>query len=408
MNIPWKKLVPWIIGLLVLAALVWAFMPRPVPVDTAAVRRGPLQVTVDEEGRTRIKERYIVSAPLSGRLERITLDPGDQVVAGETPLAAIEPVDPALLDPRALAEAQARVRAAEAALRRADPELAAAQAALEFAQSELRRTREAASRGAATADELEQAILLERTRTEELRAAQFAQEIARYELELARAALLQTESPQDAASVELPRFEIRSPITGSVLRVLQESAAVVSPGTPLIELGDPRDLEIEVDVLSRDAVRIEPGDRVILEHWGGDHPLEGVVRLVEPSGFTKISALGVEEQRVNAIIDFAPSENPLPGLGDAFRVEARIVVWEEDDVLQVPNGALFRHQGDWAVYTLEGGRARLRTIRIGQRNQLQTQVLEGLTEGDAVILHPSDDVADRVRVRPRQNSDASG
>lgn len=432
MTIPWKRLIPWAIGLLVVAALIWAFLPRPIPVDVAPVVTAPLRVTVDEEGRTRIKERYIVSAPLTGRLLRIDLDPGDPVVAGETVLATIEPLDPSLLDPRARAEAQLRVRAAEAALRRADPQVAAAVAALEFAQSELRRTREAASRGAATEDELEEAILLERTRTEELRAAQFAQEIARYELQLARAALLQTERAPDngdaeddeaangeagggdaedggsgvdpstdpeALAGELPRFEITSPITGRVLRVPQESAAVVTPGTPLIELGDPRDLEIEVDVLSRDAVRINPGDRVLLEHWGGDHPIEGVVRLVEPSGFTKISALGVEEQRVNAIIDFAG--DPPPTLGDAFRVEARIVVWEAPDVLQVPNGALFRSGGEWAVYAIADGRATLRTIRIGQRNELATQILEGLSEGDAVILHPSDQIAPGVRVTPR-------
>jgi HlyD family secretion protein len=391
----WKRLVPWGIAALIVGAIALAFVPKPLAVEVAEVTRGPMRVTVDEDGRTRIRERYTVSAPINGRLSRIALDPGDAVRAGDTAIAAIEPVDPTLLDPRERAQAEARVRAAEAALRRAEPVLAAATAELEFAQSQLKLRQQAGAMNATSQQELDVAMHRANTAMAEMRAAEFARDIAKFELETAQAALITTQ-PNGASGA---RFEVKSPISGVVLRVLQESEGVVMPGTPLVEVGDPRDLEVEVDVLSRDGARISPGAPVLLEHWGGDQPLEAVVRLVEPAAFTKISALGVEEQRVNVIIDFPEGKPPPPNLGDAFRVEARIAVWQEQDVVQVPLGALFRQGERWAVYTLENGRAALKPVEIGHRAETSAQVLSGIDPGEAVIVHPGDKVRDGARVR---------
>jgi HlyD family secretion protein len=391
-----KKLTPLLLALVIAGALAFAFWPRPVPVDVAEVRRAPLIVTVDEDGRTRIRERYTVSAPLMGRMSRIALKAGDPVEAGRTVLTTIEPVEPSLLDPRAAAEAELRVRTAEAGLRGAEPEVSRAGAALELAQSELARTRQAAQATAGAQMELERAILAERQRTAELRAAEFAVEIARYELDLARAALQRTQSgqqPQDN------RLDVSSPITGRILRVVRESSGVVQPGEELVEVGDPSDLEIEVDVLSRDAVRIVPGAGASLEHWGGERPLEARVRLVEPAGFTKISALGVEEQRVFVLLDLV---KPAPTtLGHGYRVEARIVTSETADTLQIPVGALLRDQGRWAVFVVENGKANLRAIELGRRNEEAAEVLEGLTPGQHVIISPGDKITSGASVRER-------
>jgi HlyD family secretion protein len=301
-----------------LGAAGYALYPKPVPVEAAAAARSEMRVTVDEDGRTRIKERYLVSAPLAGRLERITLKEGDPVVAGETVLASIDPVDPALLDPRSRAETEARVHANEAALQRADAMLQRANAELELAQSELQRTQHAHSSNAAKPIELERAATAESMRMRERQAAEFARDIARFELDLAKAALVRT--APDHQNEEW-RFEIQAPVSGRVLRLLQESSAVVQAGTPLVEVGDPADLEMVIDILSSDAVGIRPGAAATIEHWGGDAPLKASVRRVEPAAFTKISALGVEEQRVNVILDFEGAPEVRAGLGDAFRVE---------------------------------------------------------------------------------------
>lgn len=381
-----------------IAAVLFAIRPAPVQVESAEVKVGVMRVGVDEEGRTRIRERYIVSSPLEGRLRRITLDPGDQVVSDESTIAVIEPTDPSLLDARALAEAQARVRAAEAAVRRTEANLDGAQAAFEFAQTNLRRVSDAYENAAANERELEEARLLFRTSREDERAAEFAMEIAQFELEQAQSALLWTSADDGAPEDSLV---IRSPITGEVLRVFQESVAVVTPGTDLVELGDRSDLEIVIDVLSNDAVKINPGDRVIINHWGGEEALEAVVRLVEPSAFTKISALGIEEQRVNVIADFVSSPEARASLGDGYRIEASIVIWEQDDVLYAPSSALFRDGDRWAAFVIDDGRARLRHVSIGRRNARSTEIGQGLQSGEWVILHPSDRINDGARVSKR-------
>ena len=340
-NIGSKLFVALIVALIVVG-LGYAFWPEPVDVDLATVDRGMIRVTVDEDGKTRIREKYVVSAPLAGRLLRINIEAGDPVEAGTTLLATIEPPNPDLLDARTVAQAEARVKAAEAALKKMEPQLEEVRVAQAYAEAEQTRARNASK--AISRSELENAELLYRQRSEELRSMRIQQEIAEFELEQAQAALLRTrpsdnEIPDTTSDLGTNSngnwtFTIYSPITGRVLRKFQESASVVSAGTQLLELGDPLDLEAEIDVLSRDAVKIKPGALVIFEHWGGDEPLHGRVRLVEPSGFTKISTLGVEEQRVNVIVDLIDPPSARTALGDGFRVEARIVIDEAEDVVE--------------------------------------------------------------------------
>ncbi len=378
----------------------WTFWQSPMLVDVATVETGPLSVTVDEDGKTRIKERYIVSSPLSGRLLRIDLDPGKEVIAGETLIATVEPTDPDLLDARALAHAEAKVLATKAALQKAEPEVERTRVAMQYAESEMRRITGLYQRKASSESDFEHAELLLRTRRQEHKAAQFAQEIAGFELEMAQAALLHS-APNEENGLPRLDFKIHAPISGRVLRVFQESSTVLAAGAKLVELGDPHDLEVEVDVLSKDAVRIAPGASVSLEQWGGEEPLTGAVRLVEPQAFTKISALGVEEQRVNVVIDFLQPPDDRPSLGDGFRVEARIVVWQQGQVLKVPLSALFRQDEAWATFVRANGKAELRQVQVGQRNNMEAEVLEGLSAGDQVVLHPSEKIKHGVRIEPR-------
>jgi HlyD family secretion protein len=373
-------------GLVLAGALVYLFWPAPVDVDVAPVVRGALLVTVDREGKTRVRERYVVSAPLAGRLRRIELHPGDTVKEGETVLAVIEPVDPSLLDARARAEAEAKESAAKEAR-------SLAEANLSQARSELERARRLIGGAGISQEEYDRAEHRER-------AARFALKIAEFELAQARAALLHIR-PRSPGEADAGWLSIRSPITGCVLEVFQENSRVVAAGMDLLRIGDTGDLECVIDVLSTDAVKVRPGARTFLEHWGGGGPLLGRVRRVEPGGFTKVSALGVEEQRVNVLIDFAEPRERWETLGDAYRVEARIVVWEGADVLKVPAGALFRHGEGWAVFRVVNGKARLSPVGIGHGNGVETEVLEGLDENDRVIVHPSDRVRDGVAVARR-------
>ncbi len=382
-------------------ALLWVLLrPTPVPVEAAAVSRGPLQVTVDEEGETRVRERYVVAAPTSGRLLRITLEEGDAVAAG-TLLARLEP---APLDPRTEAGARAHLEAAQANQRAAGARVRLAAAGLAQARRDARRAERLREAGTLSAEAYELAQLEETRLARELEAARFAAKAADYEVEVARAALLTAGGPGTGNSGggtpcegSVACVDLHSPVAGRVLRIPERSERVVVAGAPLLELGDPGALEIVVDVLSADAVRVQPGAPIWIEDWGGDAPLAARVRRVEPSGFTKISALGVEEQRVNVIADFAEA---VPALGDGYRVEARIVVWEGADVLQVPGSALFRRGDAWHVFVLEAGRARLRRVEVGRRATFETEIRDGLEPGETVILHPSDRVADGVRVAP--------
>jgi len=402
------RLVVLVIAGLVITGLVKAFAPQPVKVDLAVIELGPMLVSVEEDGMTRIQERFVVAAPLAGRLQRIQLDPGDTLTAGETLLAAIEPLDPTLLDARAAAEAEARLNAADARWNQIREEAVKTDEELRQAKRTHDRIAKLHQRNAVTGQELDESKHAVRQAEQNVKSSNFATKVAEFELELAKAASTRTqeaapESPQNT------QFTMISPITGRVLRVFQESSKVVSPGENLIELGDPSDLEIVVDVLSSDAVRINqrlqeegsPPPRVTLEHWGGAEPLHGIVRLVEPSGFTKISALGVEEQRVNVVIDFDEPNELKDALGDGFRVEARIIVWEREDVLIVPTSALFRDEQEWAVFKNVNERAVLQRVTIGQRNGLQAEVLSGLEQGEVVVVHPGDQVEANVLLQQR-------
>lgn len=375
----------------IITAIVLALQPRPVPVDTAKIERGPLVVTIRDDGRTRIRERYVVSAPLSGRLIRITLDPGDKVRAKETLLTTIEPTDPALLDPRAAALAEARVKAAQVRVQLVQPKLSSAREALNLEETEFGRLSQLRKKNAVSEQQFEKQRVAFRQAENNFSAARFETEIAEFELEQAKAALIRTGDKAPAESNGWS-FPILSPISGSVLRVFQESSTVVSAGERILELGDPSDLEVEVDVLSTDAVRIRPGARVILNEWGGEKALAGRVRLIEPAAFTKVSALGIEEQRVNVIIDFSGMDDDRPALGDGFRVEADIVRWESSDVLTVPTGALFRDAGQWSVFVVSDRQATLWHVELGHRNDDAAEVLDGLKQGEVVILYPGDRV----------------
>lgn len=383
MKLEFRKIL-WALGAaLGVLGLVYLLRPMPVDVDLGSVTQGPLVVTVDREGKTRVKERYAVAAPLAGRLRRIELHPGDEVREGQTVLAVIEPVSPALLDARTLAEAQARAAAADEAIRRAEEHLL-------HARKDLARAETLRSNNVASPEDLEHAQHQERI-------AQYEQKIAVFERDMARAAL-QRVQPAESSSDAEGAFELRAPINGVVLGVWQESSRVIPGGAEILTLGDKGALECVVDVLSKDAVRIRPGAKAYLEQWGGDLPLVGHVRRIEPGGFTKISALGVEEQRVNVIIELDDPPQQWATLGDNYRVEARIVLWEGEQVLQVPAGALFRHHGEWAVYRAAGGRAHRVAVKLGHHNGREAEVVEGLRTGDAVVLYPSDRVRDGVRI----------
>jgi HlyD family secretion protein len=354
-------------------------------------------VTIDEEGQTRVRNRYVVSSPVGGQLRRIELKPGADVRAGVTVLAELETAGTDLLDASALAQAEARAGAAASNREAAEARRAAAQASGELAAAELRRLRVLAERQLISAQELETAEMRATTAAQEERATAFAAQVAAFELEQAKAALRR--GLPATAGAEGPRVTLRSPVDGRVLRVLQESARLVAGGTELIEVGDPADLEVRVEVLSRDGVAVRPGAAVFLERWGGEGVLNARVRLVEPAAFTKVSALGVEEQRVNLIADFTDEPTARAGLGDAYRVEARIVAWEADDVVKAPAGALFQQGGGWRAFVVEGGRARVREVKIGRTNGVETQVLEGLAAGERVIVYPGDRVRDGTRVK---------
>jgi HlyD family secretion protein len=382
--------------LLFVAALVaTAMWPEAIVVDIATATRGPLEVTIDEEGETRVRERFVVSAPVAGRLQRIELEPGDRVTRAKTRLARIVPAPPALLDSRTQAELTATAEAARAALGQAQAERARTLAALERAQAAYKRQQELSHAGLLPPEELETAQTALRTAEEARRAAEFNVSRAEFQLQSARATL------QPPVSNGRP-VDIMAPVDGVVLKRWRESESVVPVGEPLLEVGDPHALEVVSDLLSTDAVRVVPGQRVTLEQWGGGEPLIGRVRRVEPSGFMKVSALGVEEQRVNVLIDFADPAAAATTLGDNYRVEVRIRVWHAGDVLKVPTGALFRHGEAWAAFVVADGRARMQVVTIGQRTATEAQVLDGLAAGAHVVLHPPDTLADGRRVTPRQ------
>lgn len=391
-----RKVITWSIGLGLLAFIGYGLKPKPIEVELLSLARGPLTVHVTEEGKTRVRNRYVVAAPVSGQMRRVTLRAGDEVKAGDTILTAIEPGISPLLDPRAKAQAEARVQVTEAAKLQAAQSLSMAKTNEKFARTNWERVKGLIEKGSISDTDRDSAERDAAMREQEVRAAEFAQKIAEFELQQARAALLQMESPASANVIE-----VRSPVGGKVLKVMQESAMVIAAGTPIAEIGDPTDLEIEAEILSRDAIAIQPGAKVSVEQWGGAEALEARVRRIEPAAFTKVSALGVEEQRVIVLSDLVNPPEAAKMLGDRYRVEVKIAIWHQDDGLLIPAGALFREGSEWKTFVFNQGKAVATTLEVGRTDGRMTQVVKGLEAGAQVLLHPPDSVKDGVAVVKR-------
>ncbi|MEO5914703.1 MAG: HlyD family efflux transporter periplasmic adaptor subunit [Luteolibacter sp.] len=392
-----KRLLPWLGGLFLVALIAWGLWPKPVIVETGVAARGPLTVRVSEEGKTRVRNRYVVAAPVAGKMRRVPLKPGDEVKAGATVLTVIEPVVSPLLDPRARAQAEAVVSMHEASRKRAVESLEASRAASKMAEAELERVRSVTKAGTMSESDRDRVEMESSMRAAEVRASEFSLQVIDYELAQARAAL---ERPEASTAGNL--VEVKSPVSGRVLKVMQESEMVVTPGTQILEVGEPADIEIEAEILSRDAVTIHPGDSVEIEQWGGEAPLAGRVRRVEPAAFTKVSALGVEEQRVIVLSDLVDIPDTAKALGDRYRVEVRVAVWHADDVLVVPAGSLFREGNQWKTYLFSNGTAKLTPVEAGHSDGRFTEILSGISAGDEVLLHPPDTVKDGTVVVKRK------
>jgi len=390
-----RTLVRWIkriLGIAFVAAVagmvVMAWMPKPIPVETAQATLGALVVEVVEEGRTRVKDRYVVSAPLAGTVARIELDPGDDVQEGDV-LARIQPVLSPLMDASTKAGAEARVAAAKASTTQAKAQIDRAKVAKTYAGQELSRTRALVDKGAASTAELERLQLELDSRTAELASARSAARVASHDLMMAKAALRRVDGTDEGND----QLVVSAPISGRVLAVHRPSEGVAQPGAPLVDIGDPKALEVVVDVLTQDAVNIERGASARIDRWGGE-PLQAKVRLVEPSAFTRMSSLGVQEQRVNAVLEIEAPYEQWRQLGEGYRVEAGITIWSAEMALKIPASALFRHEGGWGVFVVTDGVAERVTVEVGRRNGLEAQILSGVSDGDRVIIHPSDRVED--------------
>lgn len=394
-----NRMIFWsVLAVLLVAALTYAFWPRAIPADFAHVTRGPLSVTIDEEGETRVKDMFIVSAPVSGELERITLEPGDHVMENETIIASINPTAPPVLDQRTEAQLRAAVGSAHAAISVAESDLERLLANYRLAKAESERGQLLFDKDVISKAALDRLNAETDTINAAVHAGEAALRMRRSELQMARSALM----PSMSTSANSGHVHVTPIVDGLVLKVIRESAGPVIQGAPLVEIGDPLEIEIVVDLLSEDAVAVSPGDQVIISGWGGD-PLQGQVRIVEPYAFTKISALGIEEQRVNVIIDLEDMKAASNRLGHGYRVDIAVVVWFDDDVLSVPMTALFKQGSDWSTYVMREGRASLQILELGRMNGQRAQVLKGLSENDLVIEHPSNRIGEGVRVKDRQH-----
>lgn len=379
-----RRLALAVTALLIAAAVAYAYMPRAVDVAVTVASRGPMEVSVEEEGRTRVRERYVITAPVAAYAPRLQLHVGDPVRAGQT-VVVLQPLPPGVLDVRSRAQAEARVAQARAALHAARTNADAARAAADYASRDYLRLKSLRATGAVSQAALDQADTEARRSAAMLASAGSSIEVAKYDLASAEAALRYTVGERGGEKVP-----VASPVDGVVLAVEHEDEGVVASASPLVTVGDPHSLEVVVDVLSSDAVRIRPGTRVEFSRWGGPLPLQGRVRLVEPVAYTKVSSLGVEEQRVNVIVDLTSPDRQWLALGDGYRLEARFVIWEAEDALRVPSSALFRSGDGWAVLMVRDGRIAEQPVGIGERGDLYAAVLDGLHEGDAVITYPDD------------------
>ncbi len=385
-------------GLLLVALLVWAFMPTPTEVEIATVTQGRFERSVREDGKTRVRDRYVVATPLTGRVARINLKQGD-TVARDATVATLWPIAPALLDERARAEQTARIGAMQASVARTRANVERAGAALDQARAELKRSETLALQGFVSPNQNETGRLSVRLREKELESARQEEDAARHELDQSRIALKQfSQSTQDG---QQRVYAIKAPVSGKVLKVLQQSEGVVMAGTPLLELGDPTQLEVVVDILTEDAAQIKPGTRVQLANWGGPDTLEGTVRLIEPAAFTKVSALGVEEQRVNAIVDITSPPEKWQTMSDGFKVDVRVLVQVVENAVKVPVSALFPVGARSGLFVLDAGHARLREIEVAARNGVDAWVKVALAQGTQVIVYPDTKLKDGDRVKGR-------
>lgn len=391
-----RRLLPWfLLGLIVAGGLVWSFWPRAVPVEVAKVTRGPLRVEVSDEGRTRVREIYQVSAPVAGRLLRIERHAGD-VVGAKTIVADLLPTAPAFLDVRTRAQAEAAVQSASAMRDLAATFEKRMAAELAFATADFQRARRLAESGAISRTNLERAELAYNVAVAQLATAKAALQAKLFDLQTAKAALIDPTAPQGPrASIPL-----QAPVSGRILHVLHESESVVGAGVPIMEIGDPQKIEIVVPLISEEAVKVREGAAATITDWGGPGPLHAHVRRIEPSGFTKVSALGVEEQRVNVLLDFDDPPQRRAPIADGFRVIVHIAVLEKPDAVRVPASALFRHGAGWAAFAVRGARAILTPVTVGPGNDSVSEVVQGLGVDDRVIIHPSDRVRDGIRVSP--------
>ena len=391
----------------IIGAMTWAFWPRALLVDTGKVKTGPMIVTINEEGKTRVRDAYVVSTPVAGRLLRIEVESGDQVEGGKSVIARMLPSNPSALDIRTREQARAAVSAAQAAVRAARADLNKAKADKELADLDLERKRTLKKSGTVSQAAVERAERAWRVANASLDQATAGISMRQADLANARARLISfsdsTTSPASDEVLQKAAVPVLAPISGRILRVLQKSEITLAAGKTILEIGDiSNDLEIVTELLSTDAVRVSVGNRVIVKNWGGQTPLNGVVERIDPWGFTKFSALGVEEQRVNAVIKFSDPPDQRKSLGHGFRVEVRIVIWENKNSLTVPSNALFRQNRDWVLFVVENGRAVLKKITIGHNNGTQAEVVDGLSNGEEVILYPGSGLNDGSRVKKRQ------
>ncbi len=394
-----RKLSVIIIILVAVLATLYGFIPKAVDVDLVDVSRGSLQVTIEEEGRTRLKERFVISAPISGYMRRIAAKVGDPIKKGEA-VVVLEPLRSQSLDPRSRAEAEAVVSAAKAALNAAQEKERAAAADADYIGKRLERIAKLYSKGYAAKDQFDQTES-ELNKSRAVRdSAKAAADVARFEFDRARATLQNFNPVKRTANHST--IYISSPVSGNIFKIYRESEGSVNTGEPLMDIGNPENLEVLVEVLSPDAVKIKKGTPVLFKRWGGDEPLLGVVRVVEPAGFTKISSLGVEEQRVLIIADITSPPEMWSVLGDGYRLEAHFVIWEGKDVLQVPASSLFRSGKEWAVFVNNNGRALERAVEVGQRNGLTAEIISGIKANEKVIAHPDDSISDGSRIKSRK------
>jgi HlyD family secretion protein len=395
------------VGVLLAGAFAYAFWPRPIMVDMGEAKRQPMTVTINEEAKTRVRDAYVVSAPVAGRLLRLDVKPGDAVTGGQTIVARMLPVNPTPLDIRAREQARGEVRAAEAAMRAAQADLNKAMADKDLADTDLQRAETLRRRGTVAEAALNRVQREARATDAAVATARAAITMREADLANARARLINfsQEDPDatTARSEKTDAIQLTAPVSGRILRVMQESATTLAAGASILEIGNTsNDLEIVAELLSTDAVRVSPGDRVIIEDWGGDQALSGEVQRVEPWGFTKLSALGVEEQRVNVVVRFLDQPEQRESLGHGFRVETRIVVWEDENALTVPSSALFRQDGEWAVFKVVDGAAQLAKVEVGRNNGVQAQIASGIEPGETIILYPGPGLSDSAKVERRQ------